>query len=252
MGIEEKPMHRSLMTPGREEELSPWPPVGQLEFERITAMSEEDVDRAFKERHGLEGVFKRSEKTQTLPYRLDSQRRLELKKMTLARLEGFPMSKSSVIWEWYDTRSGKSSGLENDLKVTLSRILTDECKERIAQVEKSVAREAAINVPSDTLKKIEHDIQGVLHDHGLPPMSANDIIDLEHIPHHRGGSLGGSWFTVEQLLKLFLLQIQGLSEADSALRMGATVKSLEGLKTERFSAAAKAAIRKVRGHKPLQ
>jgi hypothetical protein len=251
MGMEEKPMPRSLMTPGRED-LSPWPPVGQLEFERIINMNEGEVERAFRERHGLNGVFKRSQKTQSFPYSRDSERRLELKKMTLARLEGFPMSRSSVIWEWYDTRSGEESEPEMNLRSTLFRILTDECKQRITQVEESVAREAAINAPSDALKKVEHDIQTALRQHGLPPMSASEIINPEYIPHHRGGSFGGSWFTVEQLLKLFLLQIQGLSESESAQRMGTSVKSLEHLKSERFSEEAKAAIRTVRGHKVLK
>lgn len=251
MGMEEqKPMHPSLMTPGRED-LSPWPPVGQLKFERIINMSEAEVDRSFQERHGLEAVFKKSGKTQRLPYRFDLERRLELKKMTLARLEGFSMDASSVIWEWYDTRSGEESEPETNLRTTLFRILTNECKERIAQVEKSVAREAAIHAPADAVKKIERDIGAVLRSKGLPPMSASEILNPEHIPHHKDGSASGRWFTVEQVLKLFLLQLQGLSESDSAVRVGTSLKSLQNLKSESFSPAAKTAIRIVRGHKSL-
>src|SRR5262245_28080041 len=132
----EKPMPRSLLTPGRED-LSPWPPVGQVEFGDIIYWNENELDRAFLERHGRQEVFEpsyfKSEKR--------SDRRLELKRVILARLEGYSLF-GPEIENWYMTPERRGPNAPNILHRAIKLATTQKTQARIAQVTNNVAREA--------------------------------------------------------------------------------------------------------------
>src|SRR3989344_7749759 len=136
MGIEsEKSMHPSLLTPGRED-LSPWPPIGQVDFEKINTMDETTLDKGLKERHGLETIFKKEPNSSAFLVR-----RSEIKRAVFSRLEGYSMEESlnSRGSENTEERLDISA---NNLSVVFADLLTDDCRRRISEVQSTVAREA--------------------------------------------------------------------------------------------------------------
>jgi len=251
----EKRMSRALMTPGRED-LSPVPPVGQLAFEKIIGMSEQDIDRAFLERHGLQQVFK----PKVFQPRRDgwqywgsdenvAARRLELKRIILARLEGVGIGASSEIWNWYESVKKDIKNPIGSLKTTLKDILTDESKRRISEVWKKVAREAATLAPSPQLRKLEREIQAKLREMHQQPLSIGEIFNNERLPSHVGG-LTGMRLNLETGLKLYLLKLNGLSNAECAERLGTTAGTISPLWAVYYTKHAKEVCRTALGMKP--
>ena len=244
MGIEDKPMPRSLMTPGRED-LSPWPPVGQLEFEKITAMEESGLDRAFLERHGLGQVIEENH----YHGEKKSGRRVELKRLILARLEGYSPS-GPEIGEWYMEQNAAGGDPINVLSQIINHVSTPETRFRIQEVQKRFAREALRLVPSEKLKSIEFKIQNILRQHGLRPLTIQEILPADKIPRARFVS-GESFLDIENVLQFYLSMLEGGSTINSARRMGSRGKEKSGdvLVHRFFTKEAKDALRTVRGLK---
>ncbi len=241
-------MPRALMTPGRED-LSPWPPVGQLPFEQITALNEEQLDRAFKERHGLSEIFKnQTTKLRQKPYARETQagRRVEIKRIVLARLEGNSMGEKSKVADWSDRVYSQTLDPERSLQVSLSRILTDECKKRIEEVRDAAAREAMLDVLPLNLQKIERDINAALLAKKLPPLTIREIFNPDNIPAHQSGIGNGIKYGIEEFLRIFLMELQGYSESEIARRIGTTTNTLSSVKSKHFSNEARAAIQAVK------
>lgn len=237
---EQKPMHRSLLTPGLEDR-SPFPPVGQLQFGKIADMNEEVLNRALRERHGLTNIFK--EGTRNPPYTEGNlgARRVEIKRAALARLEGYSTHESEELIR----AEGSSAGSGGLLASTLERVLNPECKERIHDVNRSVAREALLHRPSAELAELEEKIKGELSKLGLPELSLPEILNVDNLPPHRGEL----W---ERALKGFYLQLTGLSETETAEALGMEVGSFSGFKSARLSKVAINVIRTLRGFKKFK
>lgn len=239
MGIEDqKPMHRSLMTPGRED-LSPWPPVGQLEFDKITAMDEETLDRAFVERHGLSQVINKES------YRNKTERRLELKRLILAKLEGYA-TQTNEIDNWYiSTRDIEAENPARTLNVTLNRILTEDAKVRFRDVRHHIAREALVLVPSEELQEIEQKIARIFLNRKLKPLKVSEILNINNLPIAKPQSEIKS-FDIKSALSFYLLMLQGVSTVDAARRVGIRGESstLSGILSITFSKEAKEALKK--------
>jgi len=250
------PMQRSLLTPGRED-LSPWPPVGQLAFEKIIGMNELDIDRAFAERHGLQQVFKpkvfQPRKDGYQPLGSDENveiRRLELKRITLARLEGIGLGPSSEMWNWYDSVRKDINDPINALFTRLEAILTNDCKSRIKEVREKVAREAAVLAPSPNLRRLEKEVQAKLREMHQHPLSIGEIFNNERLPSHVGEGLPSTRLNIETGLKLYLFKLYNLSEAECATRLGTTRGTISSLWGIYFTKHAKEVCRVARGIKP--
>ncbi|OGG79295.1 hypothetical protein A3A39_01860 [Candidatus Kaiserbacteria bacterium RIFCSPLOWO2_01_FULL_54_13] len=252
MGIEEKRLsNRALRTPGQEDR-SPWPPVGQLEFDKITAMDEEALDYAFKERHGLKEVLKPQKANYQQHYSAENvdARRLELKRIALARLEGIGLGPTSQIWDWYDSMKKDAEDPVSSLRVILKNFLTDECKSRISDVREKVAREAAVLAPYSRLQKLEREIQAKLRRMGQQPLSINEIFKAERLPSHAGEGLQSTRLNLETGLKLYLLKLEGLSNAECAQRLKTTKGTAESFWMIYFTEHAREICRAARGIKP--
>ena len=223
-------MHRSLMTPGRED-LSPYPPIGQLDFEKIVAMTDEDLDRAFRERHGLQNIFKPGKPDYRsfnyMPEDDEDARLLELKRIVLTRLEGVGLGPNSKIWDWYDSVKENIDDPASSLGVILKNVLTDECKGRIKDVRENVAREAAVLVPYPRLQQLERQIQSKLRSMGQEPLSISDIFKVERLPSHAGDGLPSTRMNVETGLKLYLFKLEGLSNDACAERLQMDKNSMQ-------------------------
>jgi len=249
---EQKLSHRSLTTPGRED-LSPYPPVGQLSFERIIGMDEAVLDRAFKERHGLNEVFKPGKPDYSRYYAKKEEsdaRRLELKRVILARLEGIGLGSKSRIWDWHASIKTDDKNPESTLRVILSNHLTDECKLRIEEVWKRLAREAAVLAPYPELKKLEKQVQTKLISLGQSPLSMVDIFRTEELPSHAGKGLQSTRLNLETALKLYLLKLEGLSHADCAQRLGITGNTVNSFLNDYVTKRAREVYRTAIGLKP--
>lgn len=243
--------HRSLHTPGRED-FSPWPPVGQLTFEEITAMNEENIDLAFAERHGLQEVFSK----EMYPPRKDGHqplgsdeavtaRMLKLKRIVLARLEGIGMGPSSPLWGWYGSPKTDSKDPTRSLRVNLKNILNDECKKRIKDVREHIAREAAVLAPYPKLRELEKEIQQRFLHVLQEPLSIREIFNPERLPSHAGGGLQSTRLNLETGLELYLLKMDGFNEAECAERLGAPVASIHPLWNLYFTERAREASKTV-------
>lgn len=254
MGIEEKiSTHRSLRTPGNED-FSPWPPVGQLPFEKITGMSEEEIDRAFLERHGLKEVFK--SKDDTSPNKQDGQqlrgsdqkaaaRELKLKRIALARLEGIGLGPSSPLWGWYGSSKTDSKDPTRSLRVTLKNVLNDECKKRIEDVWKHIAREAAVFAPYPKLRELEQDIQQRFLHVLQEPLSIRQIFNAECLPSHAGGGLQSTRINLETGLELYKLKMDGDDDAECAIKLNIPANSIHTLWNRYFTESAREASKTV-------
>jgi len=253
MAMEEKQVRHVLGTPGREEEASVWPPVGQLGFERIKVMSEEELDRAILERHGLSEIFKQGKTGQ--PYSGQSAfytaGRLQMKKAALARLEGVGMGSSSPLTDWYAELHEGTEDPQNDLRTRLNQILTDESKHRIRMVGGSTARLSALARLPPEMQKLEKRIASKLESLGQPALTAMQIFSSETPPSHVGEGLRGKVLNVETGLKLYLLKLEGLSNADCASRLHNTEENISSFWTRYFSEEARDAFRLARGMNPL-
>ena len=248
MGFEEKQVRHILGTPRREEEASVFPPVGQLAFDRIKRMDEGELDRALLERHGLRHIFKREEhySGQTEHWK---NRRAEIKKLTLARLEGMGLGGSSPVSGWYAETHGYVDDLENTMRSTLSQSLTDECKQRINEVLTHVARAAALIMPTSGIQKLEKQIEEKLRSTGYPPLNASAIFNAKRLPTQTGDGLRGRVLDVETGLKLYLLKLSGLSNSECAERLRSDEKIISSFWTIYYSSEAKALVRRVRGYR---
>ncbi len=235
----------SLLAPGRED-LSLWPPIGQLAFERITTMSEKQLDEAFKERHGLDEIFNVTD-GHVKPYQKDSQsgRRVEIKRIALARLEGYQLRHGSEIEEWTGPVRPSTVGHTDSLRQLLQNVLNDACRRRIADVHKFVAREAALYAPTQEVREILNKIQPLLSSQGFEAMSPDKILRVTQLPPHVPESKTNI-FDVKTALRVFLLKLQGSNNAECAKAVGVKIESLENLDTYRFSDAAKEVIQEVR------
>ncbi len=236
-------MPRALMTPGRED-LSPWPPVGQLSFDQITAMDEATLDRAFKERHGLDAIFKSEDTYNNKNTDLESARRLEVKRITLARLEGYSLSKEMADWVGA-ARPGTKDEIRS-VQVSLSRSLTEECKKRIHEVASQVERRAATLVPPPNLLKMERRINAKLYRSGLPQMSLSDIFNPSHIPPTEYEAAHPGVLNMHNALIAFEMRLNGHTVAECAERFGISYNSFSVLFSIYFSEKAKQAMQVVR------
>lgn len=244
MGLEShghfEPTPPSLATLEQTKTLSLEPPIGQLEFDKITAMNEDELDHAFKTRHGLDTVFKKQSPSEGL--------RVEMKRIVLARLEDIPLRQE--IAEWYGESSEAGADTINQLKTKLSKCLTDECKDRIGKVEKTLAREAAVLHPTRELQDIERNIQTAMKGLGLPTLTIKDLFKAGSIPPlHRAHGFADLEFAT----RFFLFQIQGFSVEEYAERFGSIdnidARRLSVFKTRCFSEEAKAIIKEVGSRK---
>ncbi len=210
-------MHRSLVTPGRED-LSPYPPVGQIEMEKIVTMAEPELDRAFQERHNLDGIFKRDK--HRYAYDGDGEkvtaRRLELKRVVLARLEGINVGDKSELWNWYDDPEEEREYPNHDLRSALTKYLTPECKKRINDVIRHVAREAAVHRPTAESRELEGKIAVRLKELRLDPLSAVEIFNEKRLPPHSTGTREHTTFDTKFGLRVFLAQLDGITDQECA------------------------------------
>lgn len=238
MSIEnEKPVPRSLKTPGRDD-LSPWPPIGQMKFEQIVQMKDAQLDRAILERHGLSKIFK-SDTSNSI--RTES-RRVQIKRVVLARLEGYPTGQESELEKWYDPPNEETLSPLASLSVLFSRELTSECKKRIVDVTRKVAREAQIAQAPIKIRKIHREISNVLSRAGLTPLSVEEIFSTTKIPPHAANSASNK-YDVEFWLKYFLLRIQGNQLRDTAEKLHVDEQVLHILPSRHLSKTARDTIR---------
>ncbi len=245
----EVPLERRnpLLAPGRDD-LSLWPPIGQMPFDRITAMSEEQLDAEFKLRHGLDEIFNVTD-GHVKPYQKDSQsgRRVEIKRIVLARLEGYPFDQNSELYDWTGPVKGGSGDHGAVIKSKLVGILTPACKERMASVRKNVARDAAIQAPPEEVRLIMKKINSKLKSLQLEELSVHDIFLPDHLPRHSEITSGeGGELNIYKLLKVFLLITQGHSNAECAARFSANQDSLTVRMSTYFSPKAKEVISIIR------
>jgi len=231
------------MAPGRED-LSPWPPVGQFNFKKIETMTEPELDRAFQERHNLDGIFKRDKQRDAydgISAKI-SARRLNLKRVVMARLEGINLGDKSGLWDWY---GGPREEIENpvaSLRRTLTNFLTPECLKRMHEVVTHVAREAAVHRPRAELRKLEERISARLKKLGLDPLSAGEIFNEERLPSHSKATRERTTFDTEFGLRVFLAQLDGITDAECAQLLRVSRHTIR-LKALYFSGTAKKVLR---------
>ena len=250
MSFEEKRVRQALGTPGKEYESSLYPPVGQLDFERIVGMDEQTLDRAFKERHGLDEVFARDKSG----HHYDGTdietvtRRLELKRIIFARLEGYSMSPNSILWTWYDeVTPGTYSGHEGLINI-FSDYVNEECNKRIRRVQNRLAREAAVHHLTPEIAKLEKAIQLSLTHHGIEPLTVPQILNIAHLPPHAKVKDSISW-DLAYVLKLYFDMCEGSTNEEIAGGRRLARRTLKTMVAQYFSDEAKAAVRKIRGWK---
>jgi hypothetical protein len=209
-------------------------------------MDEETLDRAFRERHGLDTVLKEG----TYSSKHLSGRRVEFKRVILARLEGYS-ALGKEFADWYMVESKDGGDPVNVLNQRLSHQTTPMTKARIKEVRSRVARETTTLVLTGELRKIEEKIQDVFRRYKLPPLTPGDILNADRLPIHKYIS-SGKFFDVERALKMYLLMLQGTSTEGAAMQAG--FKGGRSIATKvlslYYSDAAKNALRNVKGWNP--
>lgn len=180
-------MHDSTVIFGKDGKaegvLDPLP--GQMAFEHIMSASEKELDEYIDSQ-----LPKDVAAFQKLPYPNNDGRRVEIKRLVLARLMGFSLRGKSIqeAFDFVDTKKSTEGGdLERTLDQTLRRLLTDECKARIQEVWRNVAREAGALGLTPENQLIMDKIIEVLNKKGIqysPPLTHLDILNIYNLPRH--------------------------------------------------------------------
>lgn len=171
----------SLLVPGRDD-LSFFPPVGQLSFDTITAMNEHDIDQRISLHLQGASPFKKGSPT----LRWDENRRLEIKRIFLAKLEGFSF-RDTHFAEWYEGPKKELQDLEKALLITVSVHASDTLKKRIAEVSKKTAREAfLLSERTQEIQRVMSRINATLKNRKIitEDLNAHELINIHNTPRH--------------------------------------------------------------------
>ena len=244
--MEEKRIRQVLGTPGHEDESSLYPPVGQLEFDRITAMTEDKLDQAFEMRHGLTNIFKDFVRRSIYADPKNDGRRVEFKRLTLARLEGYH-SAGPEIGDWYIVQDALGGDPVAALRQRFTKMLSSETKARIREID-GAAREAAVLVPSVEVTQIHASIAAILRNHKLKPLSVVEMFRLEKLPMVRYVT-DKKFFDVKKALTFYLLLLEGVDTVTAGKRVGFSGGDdvAKTMLARTFSKEAKNALRQIRG-----
>lgn len=173
--------YSSLLVPGRED-MSFYPPVGQLSFDVIKEMTPQQIDER------LAWHLQNAEPFKDIPrtWKDHPEQMLIIKKLTLARLEGFSFNNSQLI-EFYDPEVLEES-VGNILRANISTYGSDALRKRIGLVNKRLAREAfALSERDPSVQKILQEINTLFRTKNLitEDLHLVDILKWSNLPRHR-------------------------------------------------------------------
>lgn len=241
-------LERAVLTPGRED-IGPYPPVGQLTFDRIKMMEERDIDERFRIAHGLMEVFKDGSKH----IRPNDERRVQLKRAILMRLEGYSISKDIALW--YEGRPasympGRETADDpvNALRSEIEANVSDETQKRIVAVNEDIARAAMTIAPSAEIQKVLASINLILKQYKIAPLEMVEMFNLENLPPHDLRQ-PRYIFTMNNLLQMYQHQLNGLTIKEIGTRLSIPESSVRTYLSDYMSRKAKDALQNVRNQK---
>lgn len=221
------------------------PLPGRLPFEEIVNMNEEGVDKRLAEHLKDKPAF-----TDKPPHELSDERIAEIKRVFLAVLEGYQPGGESFAG-WFEPKKGEVARY-SDIRLNLERLMSDygsqEFKQRRQYTAEQLLYETEMMSPTpDALKKLD-EINTILERMGMRAMAMREIFlparvffsDKPAVEHEKV-----QW-TVDRLLDVFLLKLQGETDERVGERFGVERPTIYQVRLRRFTPKAQEVIRRSR------
>ncbi|MBI5456558.1 hypothetical protein HY969_02360 [Candidatus Kaiserbacteria bacterium] len=225
----EKLRHGPFPIPDQEEGFAETP-VGKMQFEEIVGMDEPAVDMRLRLHMKGESIFKdRSFMSH------NDTRRLEIKRIFLAALEGYGPA-NPVFLNWYGrirkSRHAESGdeleNVANSLAVLVSQRASDAYKKRVVVVRKEIIPEMQLSHLDGESSRTLNEINAKLQMLRMSPLSARDIFRRTRV---RGRFDSDEWNTARMLHMLQLSLTLSVGEVAERLH---TTKGMVHLVRRRY------------------
>jgi hypothetical protein len=238
---------KSLLVPGRED-ASMYPPVGKLDLDRITSMSDEELDVRLGQH--LEGASPLKN-----PHYRDAypERRRVVKRIFLALLEGHPPSGSAVS-EWLVSQSGTGELAVSRLSIRalLEQIGSQSLKKRLRDVRSNILNDVRFLQPSKEVLLSLAEINQEMKRYGLEKFTLESLMRPDTLSKSamEHAKYGAGWTDVK-LLQLFRLYLdRSISLASLGERFGGlSENNISVIRNRYFTKNAREVSRNIRYNK---